>query len=80
VVLLHQCRKADAVRCANRIFKTLKEQMSDPKERELFTVSIGILHYQGESKTLFPEDLIEDARRALVSAKSLGSSRYSFPS
>ncbi len=78
VALLHQCRKSDAVRCANRIFKLLKEQSQDKAGQELFTVSIGILHYQGETKTLFPQDLIDDARRALLSAKSLGVSRYAF--
>ena len=72
VVLIPQCSRADGVRCATRVLNRLKPQARAGH----FTVSIGIVHYQGVSKIVRPERIVREASQALSQAKSRGGNRY----
>jgi len=72
VMLLSHCRKSDSLRCARRILKEVRDKTAP----EVFTVSIGSIHYRGDSKVIRPRRLIRLAERALSQAKALGGARY----
>lgn len=70
-MLLHQCRKSNAVRCARRVLDTIRKQTGPLR----FSVSIGVMHYQGTPKVFRPHQLVLHATRALSQAKSQGGAR-----
>lgn len=72
VILLPQCRRSDATECAQRVLSRLERQM----KKNHFTVSIGVLHYQGTAKVLRPERILGLTQKILAKAKAQGGNRY----
>lgn len=71
VMLLSHCKKSDAVRCARRVLETLKKQSASHR----FSVSIGLMHYQGASKVTRPQKLVARAHQAVLKARARGGAR-----
>jgi len=72
VVLLTHCRKKDSLKCANRVLKEIQKR----KDADGFTVSIGMIHYQGSQKLLRPKQMLKLAEDALWTAQKSGGDRY----
>lgn len=70
MLLLSQCHKEDAVRCAGRILQQIQKEPG----RRPFTVSIGVVHYHG--KVCHPKKVLMQAGSALHRAKKEGGNRY----
>jgi diguanylate cyclase (GGDEF)-like protein len=68
MMLLHHCRRSDAVRCANRVLRDVDKRSSSHR----FTVSIGVLHHRSESKVQRAKQLVAQAEKALIRAKREG--------
>lgn len=71
VILLTHCRPLDGIRCASRVMNRLKGSRHHP-----FTISMGILHYIGESKISRIEQVLSHAQKALREAKAEGGNCY----
>ncbi len=69
IILLDRCLPLDAMQCANRI-------LANAQNREIpvpsFTVSIGLLHYQGRKKVHRLDRILSRTQRATNKAKRQG--------
>lgn len=72
IMLLTQCRQADAMKCAERIVGKAKSIL----EKSPFSVSVGLFHYKGLQKVYRLENIVEQTHGALRSAKQEGGSCY----
>ena len=68
VILLDHCRPLDAIQCAHRILERLAEAPGECR----FTVSIGLMHYEGVQQVSRPEQLLSHAVHATSQAKRQG--------
>lgn len=68
VILMEECRPLDAIQCAHRIL----DRVEGSAEKDRFTVSVGLLHYQGISNVLRTDTILSRTQKMTARAKSQG--------